>query len=364
MSLVKFMTGSAASFEALGTKDSNTLYFLNDTKQIYKGSELYSKSFEVVTTLPTTGVVGVLYVETSTKKLHSWNGSAFVEALDASVTIDSSVTDSSNNAVSAKAVYDFVAAEIAGFTGGSSNAFVTSILADNTAIGQFTVNKGTESTTVKVKLDGLAQTPSYDAAARKFTFPVVGGDAVEVNLGKDLVVKSGEYDADAQKIILTIDGETESTIEIPVGDLVDVYTASADVTGAAKITISNNEIKAAVVVDDSTIHIIDGKLVADFSTLVTKTTFEALQTKVINNEIAITNLNTNLTNRIDNIETRVGTNETEITNIKANYVTNDSLTANYYNKTAIDTKVSTLNQSITSVQTNLNNALTWTTIEG
>ena len=35
--LVKFMSGSSASFAALGTKDDNTLYFLNDTKQIYKG---------------------------------------------------------------------------------------------------------------------------------------------------------------------------------------------------------------------------------------------------------------------------------------------------------------------------------------
>ena len=56
--------------------------------------------------------------------------------------------------------------------------------------------------------------------------------------------------------------------------------------------------------------------------------------------------------------------ETEITNIKANYVTYDSLTENYHNKTAIDTKVSTLTQSITSVQDNLNKYLTWTAIEG
>lgn len=362
--LVKFMTGSANSFAALPTKDANTLYFLNDTKQLYKGAELYSKSFEVVSVLPSTGVVGVLYIETSTKKLHSWNGSAFVEALDASVVIDSEVTDASNNAVSAKAVYDFVAAEIAGLTGGSSNAFVTSILADNTAIGQFTVNKGTESSTVKVKLDGLAQAPSYDSTARKFTFPVVGGDAVEINLGKDLVVKSGTYDVDAQKIILTIDGEQESTIEIPVADLVDVYTASEDVTGAAKITISSNEIKAAVVVDDSTIHITDGKLVADFSTLVTKTVFEALETKVTNNETAITNLNTNLSKQITNLETRVGANETEITNIKAGYATKDLLTSNYYTRTEIDGQISTVNGAIGNMQTNLNNALTWVAIEG
>ena len=353
--LVKFMSGSSASFAALGTKDDNTLYFLNDTKQIYKGANLYSKSFEVVSVLPTSGVKDVLYVETSTKKLHTWNGTSFVEALNAFVTVDTKVEQAGANAVSGKAVYDFVAAEIAALTGGSSNAFVSSIIEDNTAIGQFTVNKGTDSSTVKIKLDGLAQKPTYDEATRKFTFPVVGGDALEVNLGKDLVVKSGEYDVASQKIILTIEGG--STIEIPVNDLVDVYTASDDTTGAARITISDNAIKAAVVVDNSTIKNDNGVLKADFSTLALKSVVEDLAKDVAANETAIGNLNTNLTAKIEAVEETAGNNAIAIAEIQAKYVKTTDLEANYYNKTVIDTKVSNLTTSI-------NNALAWVAIEG
>ena len=364
MALVKFMTGSFANFQALAQKDNDTLYFLNDTKQIYKGSELYSKAFEVVSALPTTGTPGVLYVETSTKKLHVWNGNAFVEALDAFVVVDGSVAATGANAVSGKAVYDYVTGEIAKLTGGSTNAFVTSIVEDNTAIGQFTVNKGDESSTVKVKLDGLAQAPSYDPSARKFTFPVVGGDAVEVNLGKDLVVKSGSYDAVNQKIVLVIDGDTESTIEIPVADLVDVYTASADETGAVKVTIANNEIKAAVVVDNSTLKVENGVLKADFSTLALKSTVEALSGKVDGIETAVGNLETNLTKAIGDVDAVAKANQTEIANIKKDYVQTANLTANYYNKTDIDGKVSTLNTAINAVDSAYKAALTWTNIEG
>ena len=363
MALVKFMTGSSANFQALAQKDNDTLYFLNDTKQIYKGSELYSKAFEVVSVLPTTGVTGVLYVETSTKKLHTWNGSAFVEALDAFVTIDGAVAEGGANAVSGKAVYEFVAGEIAKLTGGSTNAFVTSIIEDNTAVGQFKVQKGTdEPTVVKVSLNGLAQAPSYDAEARKFTFPVIGGDAVEVNLGKDLVVKSGSYDTANQEIVLTLVDDT--TIKIPVGDLVDIYTASADETGAVKVTIANNEVKAAVVVDGATIKNDNGVLKADFSTLALASTVEALTKRVGDAETAITNLNTNLTKAIGDVDAIAKANQAAIADLPNTYAKTADLTANYYNKTDIDGKVQTLNGAISGVDSAWKAALTWTNIEG
>lgn len=363
MALVKFMTGSSANFQALAQKDENTLYFLNDTKQIYKGENLYSKAFEVYPMLPATGgVTGVLYVETSTKKLYTWDGTSFIEALDASVTIDTKVEEAGANAVSGKAVYDFVAAEIANLTGGSSNAFVSSIIEDNSAIGQFKVQKGTdEPTIVKVNLNGLAQTPSYDTETRKFTFPVIGGDAVEVNLGKDLVVKSGSYDTATQEIILTLVDDT--TIKIPVSDLVDVYTASTDETGAVKITIANNEVKAAVIVDGTTVKVDNGVLKADFSTLALASTVEALDTRVGKAETAIQNLDTNLTKAIGDVDTIAKANQAAIADLPNIYAKTTDLSANYYNKTSIDNKVQTLTQSISNVDSAWKTALTWTNIE-
>ena len=354
--LVKFMSGSSASFAALGTKDDNTLYFLNDTKQIYKGEHLYSKSFEVVSILPTSGgVKDVLYVETSTKKLHIWNGSSFVEALDAFVTIDTEVKETGANAVSGKAVYDFVSAEINAITGGTSNVFVSSIVEDNSAIGQFTVNKGAESTTVKVKLDGLAQAPSYDRTSRTFSFPIIGGDAVEIDLGKDLVVNSGTYDTATQDIVLTL--VNDDTIRIPVGHLVDIYTGSEDESGAVKITIDNdtNKVKATVNVDGITIKKDNGVLKADFSTLALKSVVEDLAKDVAANKTAIENLDTRLTGRIEGVEKTAGDNAVAIANIKSQYVKTADLEANYPNKTYVT-------QSIQAVQDNLSEALSWKAI--
>lgn len=354
--LVKFMSGSSASFAALGTKDDNTLYFLNDTKQIYKGEHLYSKSFEVVSILPTSGgVKDVLYVETSTKKLHIWNGSSFVEALDAFVTIDTEVKETGANAVSGKAVYDFVSAEINALTGGTSNVFVSSIVEDNSAIGQFIVKKGADESTVKVKLDGLAQAPSYDRTSRKFSFPVIGGDAVEIDLGKDLVVNSGTYDTATQDIVLTL--VNNDTIRIPVGHLVDIYTGSEDESGAVKITIDNdtNKVKATVNVDGITIKNDNGVLKADFSTLALKSVVEDLAKDVAANKTAIENLDTRLTGRIEGVEKTAGDNAVAIANIKSQYVKTADLEANYPNKTYVT-------QSIQAVQDNLNEALSWKAI--
>lgn len=362
MAAVKFLTGSYASYAALAEKDAGTLYFLTDTKQLYKGADLYCKSFETVSTLPTSGAEGVLYVVSNTKKLYTWNGSSFVEALDAFVQIDASVSETGANAVSGKAVYDFVASEIAALTGGSSNAFVTSIVTDNENLGSLTVTKGTESNTVAVKLDGLAKTPQYDADTRKFTFPVVNGTDVVVELGKDMVVKKGEYDTENQEIVLTLTDDT--TVKIPAGDLVDIYTASADTTGAAQITIANNKVKAAVLVDNTTIKVENGVLKADFSTLALASTVEALTTRVAANETAISNLTTNVNSELDAIKGRVSTNETDIATIKSDYAKTADVESGYYNKTTIDTKVSALNDSIAAVQTNLTNALTWVAIEG
>lgn len=359
MALVKFMTGSSTAFNNLATKDENTLYFLNDIKQLYKGAELYCKSFEIVATRPLTGVKGILYVETSTKKLITWNGSTFEEVLNASVIIDSTVTSASANAVSSKAVYDFVISEIAKLTGGSSNAFVTSIVADNENIGKLTVQKGTESTIVQVNLNGLAQTPTYDSETRKITFPVVGSETpVEINLGKDLVVTNGDYNATSKEIILTL--SSGGTINIPVGDLVDIYTASADVSGAVQLSITNNEIKGTVLVDNTTIKVNGGKIYADFSSLVTNETFNALSAKVTTAEENIAGLDDAINNATTGLKARVTAAESEISTIKQDYVTTTYLSSNYYDKTNIDSKLGAINENIETVQT----ALTWTSITG
>ena len=64
--LVKFVTGSAASFAALTTKDENTLYFITDERRVYKGSIPMSGGiYKAVTSYPTAGEVNTIYVNTT-----------------------------------------------------------------------------------------------------------------------------------------------------------------------------------------------------------------------------------------------------------------------------------------------------------
>ena len=85
-------------------------------------------------------------------------------------------------------------------------------------------------------LTGVVHAPTYDAETRTIKMPVFGGDELTIALGKDLVVKSGVYNADTHEIELTI--TTGEVIKIPVGSLIDIYVGVA--TATATVTVSDD----------------------------------------------------------------------------------------------------------------------------
>ena len=82
MSAVKFFILTSAQYLAIDPKDDGTLYFVSDQNRIYKGTVPYSHPIELVDEFPATGLVGTLYVNTSTKEGKAWNGSAWVAEYD------------------------------------------------------------------------------------------------------------------------------------------------------------------------------------------------------------------------------------------------------------------------------------------
>ena len=101
---------------------------------------------------------------------------------------------------------------------------------------------------------GSATAPTYESETRKITIPYIGEDGNEtslvIELGKDMVVTSGEYVADededgnpVRELVLTLtNGET---VHIPVADLIDIYTGNTSNTVAVTVS-SDNKISAAV----------------------------------------------------------------------------------------------------------------------
>ena len=114
MALVKFHVGDYASYTSLGTKDQDTLYFITDLRQIFKGDVPYTGGiYKTVTSFPGTGDVNTLYVNTANGQVCYWDGTQYVTVVKATGQSISGAGDN-NTLPTTKAVVDYVAAQIAG----------------------------------------------------------------------------------------------------------------------------------------------------------------------------------------------------------------------------------------------------------
>lgn len=177
MALVKFLTGSAADFQGLGTKDQDTLYFITDERRIYKGDVPFSGGiYSTVEEFPGTGVVNTLYVNTQTGEVAYWNGTGYQTVVPATGKTISGAGDDDHLATT-KAVVDYVAAQVADLDVAALEGRVGTLETEmdaaegniSTIQGQITVINGEGEGSIKKALsdakayaDSLA--PNYAAA--------------------------------------------------------------------------------------------------------------------------------------------------------------------------------------------------------
>ena len=131
---------------------------------------------------------------------------------------------------------------------------IVASIADATTAGSFAVTP-TTGTAYDVAVSGVVTTPTWNSTTRSLTLPVVGGESVVVDIGKDIFVQEGYYDTTNKNIVLILNNDDPSDpqnpIIIPAAALVDVYTGAATTT--ATVTVSTtNEITAAVKIDQAT----------------------------------------------------------------------------------------------------------------
>lgn len=102
--LMKF--GTQEKFNALVTKDANTLYFLDNGK-LYKGSTLYGGGYEKVSSLPEKGSQGILYINSTDLSASFWDGNGYqIVVPPITKIIDQNSTD--NTLATAKAIYSAI----------------------------------------------------------------------------------------------------------------------------------------------------------------------------------------------------------------------------------------------------------------
>ena len=259
---VKFLSGTYSQYSALGVKDNNTLYFL-DNGQLFKGSVSYSDQIAVVSALPDTLVAGKVYVNTTDKSVTYYDGTTSTIVIPATVgSIGDSTPDT--DLANVKAIKDFVAAEIAKIP---AQVDYTVTLTDEVAgAGEKSKQTLKQGTGDKEKTIGTIVVPDLVMAVKgtpnegylkTYQFTYGDGQAFEVDIPKDLVVTSGEIIVvddghpvpsltNGTYLKLTIANQTEP-VYINVADLCDVYTGKT-VTDGVSISVSDtNEIAATLV---------------------------------------------------------------------------------------------------------------------
>lgn len=136
---VKFVSCSLSKYTGLAEHSANTLYFITDSRRIYKGDVPFTGGlYETCTAYPVTGEVNTIYVNTKDGSAKYWNGTAFVTIVKPA---PASITGagSADEQATTKAVVDYVATEISKLDAGKLNDRLTAVetkaAANETAIG-------------------------------------------------------------------------------------------------------------------------------------------------------------------------------------------------------------------------------------
>lgn len=231
---------TSAQYKAAAAHSADNLYFLSDTKEIYRGDDLFTQSVIMYTgELPTTPAVGQLYINETTLEGKTYTGTAWKTVIKA---VASTVTTDGDAPVSGAAVAAYVTEALKTAAAEAQAAFKEVSYSKATNKLTFTSNDGK---THDVEIDNLPVDLTFDKSGTEGTgllqLKDKAGNAIGtgVNLDLERFVKSGEYDAESKKITLYFDDEKTDKVEIDATALVDIYTGKASATASTSVSASN-----------------------------------------------------------------------------------------------------------------------------
>ena len=220
MAMVKWAVATAASYAA-SAKDANTIYFLSDTFELYKGSEAYGRgveSFAGIAARPAAGAAGRLYVD-------STNGAGYVYAAGAWAQVikpvDTTVAQGGVNPVTGDAVVTYVTEQINEVTGGA----LTDVSYNQDTKTLSVTKAGQKTDTV---ITGVVTGMAYENGVLKVT-DVAGTEVATVNLELERYLQDAYYDEATASLVfeVKVEGATEATkITVPAAEFVALYEAT------------------------------------------------------------------------------------------------------------------------------------------
>lgn len=238
-----YITSAVYNAASEAEKTSDKLFFLSDTKEIYRGTQPFTESVVLYTDEPTVKAVGKLYINSATLEGKIWNGSAWTTVIHP---VAATVTADGTTAVSGKAVATYVAEEIAKVTG--SGDLVASVAYVKDA-NQLTVTMADGSSDT-ITMENVAADLVYDKATGKLNVKNAQGTTIGngINLDLERFVSAASYDHDTRKITLSFN-DSSDPLEIDIGDLVDTYTAED--TTSVHMAVTGNKFTAEVIVSNT-----------------------------------------------------------------------------------------------------------------
>ena len=239
-----------AQYTAAAAHSSDNLYFLSDTKEIYRGDDLFTQSVIMYTgDLPTAPAVGQLYINETTLEGKTYTGTAWKTVIKA---VADTVTADGTNPVSGKAVAAYVTDALKAAAAEAQAAFKEVTYSKTTNKLTFTSNDGK---THEVEIDNLPVDLAFDKSGTDGTgllqLKDKAGNVIGtgVNLDLERFVKSGEYNAETKKITLYFDDKKTEKVEIDATALVDIYTGKNTATATTAVS-AGNEISVDVKISD------------------------------------------------------------------------------------------------------------------
>jgi len=254
---VAFYKCLRSQYEALGSVNPDALYFLIDSKQIYRGEVELTENLIFVSTWVEilNPVPGKFYINTNTGEMRACSEDGMrvvVPPISSSASDFSSVTKR-----------DWLASI------GAIKDFVESKIADLDIINNIDFNNSTGSLKVQyedrvknVQLKGVAHDPQYSSSSAIIRIPVYGKDDLVIDLPKSNLIKSVRFEPDyplpdppgghGPAIVFTIDQYgVESEMVVPAASLLPPYIGGE--TNTVKISVDGETytVSAEVKISDA-----------------------------------------------------------------------------------------------------------------
>lgn len=259
MNKVNFVGATQALYNAVVTKDNDSLYFISDTQRIYKGAVDCTQNIYPVVNFPAAGVDNKIYIHVNTLETRIYDEGAWKVVSPGFVKTVETMKDAANGGK--LATIDAIKGYIDEILDARVADLFNTVGFDATT-GEIVLSGEGASSTKKVQLEGVAHDATYDATNLTITIPQYGKEDLVVNIPRDNFLTDAYYDAKydfedgtvgpAIVLVVKTEGSEETKkIAVPAAAMANDYTGYVG-NNIEVIVKDNHQLRAKLRIDPST----------------------------------------------------------------------------------------------------------------